>query len=180
MMAVAGRWRKFGGAGGERKRASMGAGKLRVIVARAVTAGVATAGVAVLAGACGHAAPSPPAAAPTPPATPTVTPSTVPVLGPLSFGPFPSTWDGTRALALCEQWSGLRGEYVARVRAETPYQLEQWLSSDVWQAALTDGGYLRGDPAYGDISVAFGEVSTGAAASIASARFLDQSCAAAD
>jgi len=158
----------------------MGAGKLRVIAARAVTAGVAAAGVATLAGACGHPAAASRAAAPAPPATPTVTPSSVPVLGQLAFGPFPSTWDGTRALALCEQWSGLRGEYVARVRTGTPFQLEQWFSSDVWQAALTAGGYLRGDPAYGDISVAFGEVSTGAAASIASARFLDQACAAAD
>jgi hypothetical protein len=109
-----------------------------------------------------------------------VTPSTVPVLGKLAFGRFPATWDGTRALELCEQWSGLRGEYVARLRSDSPFQLEQWFSGDAWQAALSDGGSLRGDPAYGDVSVAFGEVSTGAAASIASARFLDQACAAAD
>ncbi len=155
----------------------MGAGTLRAAAGR----GAAAAVVAVLAGACGHASSSSsPAAAPAPPAPPTVTPSPVPALGPLAFGTFPSTWDGTRALALCEQWSGLRGEYVARVRADTPFQLEQWFSSDAWQAALTAGGYLRGDPAYGDLSVAFGEVSTGATASIASARFLDQACAAAD
>ena len=154
----------------------MGAGKLRVMLGR----GAAAAGVAVLAGACGHAASSSPGAAPTPPATPTVTPSTVPVLGKLAFGRFPATWDGTRALELCEQWSGLRGEYVARLRSDSPFQLEQWFSGDAWQAALSDGGSLRGDPAYGDVSVAFGEVSTGAAASIASARFLDQACAAAD
>jgi hypothetical protein len=90
----------------------MGAGKLRVLAGR----GIAAVAVAVLAGACGQASSSsPPAAGQAPgPATPTVTPSTVPVLGKLAFGTFPSTWDGTRALTLCEQWSGLRGEYVAR------------------------------------------------------------------
>jgi hypothetical protein len=115
-----------------------------------------------------------------PPAVPTVTPSTVPVLGKLSFGTFPSTWDGTRALKVCEQWAGLRGEYVARIGRDTPFQLEQWFSGSVWRAAVDASGSLRADPAYGDISVAFGEATTGAAASIASARFLDKSCAAAD
>ena len=104
----------------------------------------------------------------------------MPVLGKLTFGTFPSTWDGTRALMLCEQWSGLRGEYVSRVQADTPYQLEQWFSSDVWQAAFSASGPLVVDPAYGDISTAFGLAATGEAASIASARFLDKACAAAD
>jgi hypothetical protein len=156
----------------------MGAGKLRVLAGRGI-AGVA---VAVLAGACGHvSASSPPAAGQAPgPATPTVTPSTVPVLGKLAFGTFPSTWDGTRALTLCEQWSGLRGEYVARVRADTPYQLEQWFSSTVWRAAFSANSPLRLDPAYSNISTAFGLASTGQAASIASARMLDKACAAVD
>jgi hypothetical protein len=143
--------------------------------------------VAVLAGACGHVSAASPAAgqasaagqAPGP-ATPTVTPSTVPVLGKLAFGTFPSTWDGTRALTLCEQWSGLRGEYVARVRADTPYQLEQWFSSTVWRAAFSANSPLRVDPAYSNISTAFGLASTGEAASIASARLLDKACAAVD
>jgi hypothetical protein len=156
----------------------MGAGKLRVLAGRGI-AGVA---VAVLAGACGHvSASSPPAAGQAPgPATPTVTPSTVPVLGKLAFGTFPSTWDGTRALTLCEQWSGLRGEYVARVRADTPFQLEQWFSSTAWLAAFSANSPLRLDPAYSNISTAFGLVSTGQAASIASARMLDKACAAVD
>jgi hypothetical protein len=156
----------------------MGAGKLRVLAGRGI-AGVA---VAVLAGACGHvSASSPPAAGQAPgPATPTVTPSAVPVLGKLAFGTFPSTWDGTRALTLCEQWSGLRGEYVARVRADTPYQLEQWFSSTVWRAAFSANSPLRLDPAYSNISTAFGLASTGEAASIASARMLDKACAAVD
>lgn len=156
----------------------MGAGKLRVLAGRGIV-GVA---VAVLVGACGHvSASSPPAAGQAPgPATPTVTPSTVPVLGKLAFGTFPSTWDGTRALTLCEQWSGLRGEYVARVRADTPYQLEQWFSSTVWRAAFSANSPLRLDPAYSNISTAFGLASTGQAASIASARMLDKACAAVD
>ena len=155
----------------------MGAGKLRVLAGHGVAAVV----VAALA-ACGHGPASGPAAAgPAPgPATPSVTPSTVPVLGKLTFGTFPSTWDGTRALALCEQWSGLRGEYVARVRADTPYQLEQWFSSPAWLAAFNANSPLRPDPAYSNLSAAFGLVSTGQAASIASARLLDKACAAVD
>ncbi|HEY7274448.1 MAG TPA: hypothetical protein VH594_00705, partial [Trebonia sp.] len=98
----------------------MGAGKPRVragpgVFGRGVTSrsvvgwGLAAAGVAVLVGACGGGSPSPVnTAQPSVPATPTVTPSNVPVLGKLSFGTFPSTLDGTQALMLCEQWSGLR------------------------------------------------------------------------
>jgi hypothetical protein len=120
------------------------------------------------------------AATPTVPATPTVTPSTVPVLGTLSFGTFPSTYDGTRALQLCEQWSGLRGEYVPRLRQDTRYELEQWFSSTVWRPALTAASPLRNDPAYSNISTAFGLASTAEAASIANAKWLDKGCAAAD
>ena len=156
----------------------MGARKLRVVAG----CGVVAVGVAVLASACGQvSASSPPAAGQAPgPATPTVTPSTVPVLGKLSLGTFPSTWDGTRALTLCEQWSGLRGEYVSRVQADTPYQLEQWFSSTVWRTAFSANSPLRGDPAYSDISTAFGLATTAEAASIPNARFLDKACAAAD
>jgi hypothetical protein len=157
----------------------MGAGKSRVRAGRGV--GVAVVGVAVLAGACSRASPSPfssPTATGT--ATPTVAPSTVPVLGKLALPTFPATPDGIRALALCEQWSQLRGEYVARVRADTPFQLEQWFSSRVWRPAVSASNPLRTDPAYGDISVAFGLATSGASASIENARFLDRSCAAAD
>jgi hypothetical protein len=158
----------------------MGAGKLRVLAGR----GVVAVGVAVLASACSQAsAPSSPAsgvATPTTPATPTVVPSTVPVLGRLTFGTFPSTWDGTHALMLCEQWSGLRGEYVSRVQADTPYQLEQWFSSTAWGAAFTDSAPLVADPAYGNISAGFGLAASGEVASISNARLLDKACAAAD
>src|ERR1700691_330775 len=98
----------------------MGAGKLRVL-------GMVAVGVAVTAAGCGHASPQPAAlvAGQIPgtvtPATPTMTPSAAPVLGKLSFGPFPSTPDGTRALLLCEDWAGLRAQYVARVAADSAY-----------------------------------------------------------
>ena len=160
----------------------MGAGWRRVLAGR----GVLTVGLAALAAACGSAsAGSSPGAGQTPgtatpTATPTVTPPAVPVLGPMTYGTFPATTNGTNALTLCEQWAGLRGQYVSRVQADTPYQLEQWFSSAVWRTAFTANNPLRNDPAYSHIDVAFGLATTGEAASIASARWLDQACAAAD
>jgi hypothetical protein len=152
----------------------MGAGKLRVLAGR----GIVAAGVAVLASACTSASSSSPAPGQaTGTVTPTVAPSTVPVLGKLSFGTFPATPDGTRALLLCEQWSGLRGEYVSQVQADSPYQLEQWFSSAVWQTAFNASGPLVVDPPYGQISTAFGLATTVEAASISSARLLDKACA---
>ena len=170
----------------------MGAGKPRVLAGRSVSSrgvtgrsvvgwGLAAVGAAALVGACSGGSPSPVnTAQPSVPATPTVTPSTVPVLGKLSFGTFPSTWDGTRALMLCEQWSGLRGEYVPHLRQDTPYELEQWFSGNDWRAAFVANSPLRNDPAYSNINTAFGLVSTAAAASIANAKWLDRACAAAD
>ena len=168
----------------------MGAGKPRVLAGRGVFGrgvgrsvagwGLAAVGLAVLAGACDSGSSSPAAAQPPAPATPTVTPSTVPVLGKLSFGTFPSTWNGTRALMLCEQWSGLRGEYVPHLRQDTPYELEQWFSSTDWRAAFIANSPLRNDPAYSNISTAFGLTSTAGAASVDNAKWLDQGCAAAD
>jgi hypothetical protein len=167
----------------EKASGFMGAGKLRVLAGRG--GGVVAVGVAALAAACSHAAStSSPAAGQTPapvtPATPTVSPSTVPVLGAMTYGTFPATKDGLSALTLCEQWAGLRGEYVSRVRSDTPYQLEQWFSSTVWRTAFSANSPLRVDPAYTGISTGFGLATTGEAASIHSARLLDQACAAAD
>jgi hypothetical protein len=156
----------------------MGAGWRRVLAGR----GVLTVGLAALAAACGSvSAGSPPGAGQSPgTATPTVTPSAVPVLGPMTYGAFPATAHGADALTLCEQWAGLRGQYVSRVQADTPYQLEQWFSSQVWLTARTANNPLRNDPAYSHIDVAFGLAIAGEAASIASARWLDRACAAAD
>jgi hypothetical protein len=157
----------------------MRTGKRRVLAGHGgIAAGVAV-GMAVLAPACGHAPSSLSLAAgqAPAPARPTVTPSAVPVLGKLTFGTFPATEDGIRALTLCEQWSGLRGQYVTRVQGDTPYQLEQWFSSDVWRTAVSVNSRLRRDPAYGDLSTAFGLATTGQAASIWSARLVDNACA---
>lgn len=155
----------------------MGAGKARVLAGRcaAVT-------VAALATACSHvASAAPPAAGQTPgPATPTMTPSSVPVLGPMALGRFPATRNGKRALIVCEQWAALRGQYVPRVRADTAYQLEQWFSSTVWQAAFAASGPLQADPAYTNISVAFRIATEGDVASVPNAMTLDRACAAAD
>ncbi|MGH3247362.1 MAG: hypothetical protein ACRDOI_14295 [Trebonia sp.] len=148
----------------------MGAGRLRVLAGH----GIAAIGVAALASACGQA-PSTLSPAPS-----IVTPSSVPALGGLTFGAFPSTLDGTLALALCQQWAGLRGEYVARVKADDPFRLERWFSSAVWRPAFNANGPLRIDPAYGDISTAFGVATTGETAGISTARMLDRACAAAD
>jgi hypothetical protein len=160
----------------------MGAGKLRVLGITAAGA-AAVAVLATTAGGCGGAAPasSPGPGQTPPPIVPTVTPSAVPVLGKLTFGTFPSTWGGAKALRLCEDWAGLRGQYVARVDAgDTPFQLEQWFSSAAWQPAFAVSGPLQVNPAYSQISVAFGLATVGQTASIAQAKRLDTACAAAD
>jgi hypothetical protein len=156
----------------------MGAGKLRVLAG----CGAVAAGVAVLASACASQAPVPaaPAAAVVARAVPAVPATTVPVLGQMTFGRFPGTWDGLKALAVCEQWAGLRGQYVARVQAGTPFQLEQWFSSTAWRPAFVANSPIKNDPGYSAISTAFGLVSNGDAASIDTARMLDAACAAAD
>jgi hypothetical protein len=156
----------------------MRTGKLRVL-------GIAAAGAALaaLAGGCTRAAPSSslaPGQTP-PPLTPTMTPSAVPVLGRLTFGTFRATQGGANALQLCEDWAGLRGQYVARIEAgATPFQMEQWFSSAAWQPAFHASGPLQVNPGYGEISVAFGMATIGQTAAIAQAKRLDAACAAAD
>jgi hypothetical protein len=159
----------------------MGAGGLRVLTGRGVIA-FGTAALAALAAGCGHASSSQALAsgqAPSP-AAPTMTPSAVPVLGQLTFGPFPSTTDGTSALGLCEDWAGLRAQYVERVGEQAPRQLEVWFSSAAWQPAFSANRPLWTDPAYGQLNTAFGLATMGQTASIANARLLDRACAAAD
>jgi hypothetical protein len=108
-------------------------------------------------------------------------PSPAPVLGPLKLGTFPATEDGVYALKVCEQWAGLRGDYVARLRQDSPFQLEVWFSSSPqWLAAFNANSPIKADPHYVYISTAFGLVSTAAAASVSNAKLLDQACAAAD
>jgi hypothetical protein len=97
----------------------------------------------------------------------------------MALGSFPATPNGARARTVCEQWAGLRGQYAAGVRTMTPFQLEQWFSGPAWHPAFVANRPLKTDPAYSSIDTAFGLVSTGAAASISSARLLDAACAAA-
>jgi len=158
----------------------MGAGKPRVLGVAAGSA-AALAAVTVLVGGCSRGASYSLAAGQAPgPATPTMTPSPVPVLGALKFGTFPATWSGTKALQLCEDWAGLRAEYVAHLKSDTQYQMERWFSSTAWQPAFSAIGPVLSNPAYGEISLAFGEATTSATASIAAARQFDTACAAAD
>lgn len=150
----------------------------------AVVLGAAALGIAAMASACAHGtsalAMAADAATPTGTATPSMTPTSVPGLGAMRLGTFPATADGTRALLLCEQWAGLRGQYVGRVLADSRPELEQWFSGADWLPAFSDDSPLKNDPDYMNINVGFGLVSTAQSASVGNARFLDKSCAAAD
>jgi hypothetical protein len=164
----------------------MGAGKPRVL-ACALGIGVfgtGALGVALLVSGCvTMKTPSSslaPGQSPSGRVTPTVTPQAAPVLGSMSYGTFPASTDGMDALIVCEQWSVLRDQYVGRVRADTPYQLEEWFSSPAWLPAFKANSPLKTDPDYSQINAAFGLVSTGAAASAANAELLDKACAGAD
>ena len=159
----------------------MGAGKLRAFAAAGASAAALAASV-TLAGGCSTAGSSfSLAAGQTPgPITPTMTPSAVPVLGKLKFGTFPGTQSGAKALQLCEDWAGLRGAYVVHLESDTKYQLERWFSGAVWQPAFDANSPLANNPNYGDITVAFGQATTSATASIAAAREFDRACEAAD
>jgi hypothetical protein len=168
----------------------MGAGTPRVLACAGAAAlrtaglGAGALGVALLVSGCATAGSSSsslaPGQSPSGRATPTVSPQAVPVLGSMSYGTFPASKDGMDALIVCEQWAGLRGQYVERVRTDTPYQLEQWFSSPAWLPAFQANSPLKTDPDYSQINTAFGLVSTGAAASVANAELLDKACATAD
>lgn len=145
-----------------------------------VLGAVTLAGAVAAGGAAAAATPAPPTGSPGTLAA-TVMPSAVPVLGRLALGTFPATPDGTAALTLCEQWAGLRGQYIAQLRHDTPFQLEQWFSSGPqWLLAFSADTPLKTDPGYVYISTAFGLASTAAAASVGNARLLDAACATAD
>jgi hypothetical protein len=156
----------------------MGAGKPRVLAC----AWAAALGLALLASGCSSVSSSSLLAVMQDPgtATPTVMPESVPVLGQMHYGKFPATTDGIAALTVCEQWAVLRDQYVGRVRADTPYQLEQWFSSRAWLPAFQANRPLKIDPDYSQINTAFGLASTGAAASVSNAELLDKACASAD
>jgi hypothetical protein len=141
---------------------------------------VALAATALAVCACSPAS-SPAAAIATAPAASSSAPAAAApaaTLGPLTLGAFPGTTDGRLAKDTCEQWQGLRGQYAARLAADTPYQLNQWFSGPDWHAAWTDVNKLGDDPAYGNLETAFGVALVGDMASIPDARLIDKACAA--
>lgn len=139
--------------------------------------GVVAVAVAVLASACTSSSSTLANGEPVP-ATPSVTPTSVPVLGGMKLATFPQTWDGMRALQVCEQWALLRGEYVSRVQKDTTLQLELWFSDGAWTTAFSANSALKTDPTYMHISTDLGIVTAPRGASISAAQMLDASCAA--
>ena len=139
--------------------------------------GVVAVAVAVLASACTSSSSTLANGEPVP-ATPSVTPTSVPVLGGMKLATFPQTWDGMRALQVCEQWALLRGEYVSRVQKDTTLQLELWFSDGAWTTAFSANSALKTDPTYMHISTDLGIVTAPGGASISAGQMLDASCAA--
>jgi hypothetical protein len=151
----------------------MRAGKLRVLAVNGVVAAV----VAVLGCACSGSSSTLGNGQPAP-ATPTVTPTAVPVLGDMKLATFPQTWDGMRALQVCEQWAQLRGAYVTRVKQDNTLQLQLWFSSDDWLTAFNANSGIKTDSTYMHISTDLGIVTAPRGSSISAAKMLDASCAA--
>jgi hypothetical protein len=157
---------------------TMGAGKLRVFAVRGGVVVLAAAVAAALAAGCGSVTASRPGAGQ---AELLAAPASAPELGMLTLGSFPATTDGNLAQMLCQEWAGLRGDYAAQLRQDTPFQLEVWFSSSPpWLVAFNADSLLKSDNSYIEITTSFGLASTAAAASIANARALDKACAAAD
>ena len=123
---------------------------------------------------------SPPIPAPTVPTAPPIAPGTAANLAPLTLGPFPDTADGEIAKRICEQWQGLRQEYVYRLTIDNSYQMNGWFSSSAWSKVQNDGMALGDDPAYSNLETALGVAITGEMASTANAAAVDKACAAAD
>jgi hypothetical protein len=105
--------------------------------------------------------------------TPPGTPAT---LATLVLGQFPETPDGQLAKAICEQWSGLRQQYVDNAAADSPYQMNQWFSSSAWLKVQNDANTLNGDPAYSNLQTALGVGLVGDEAGTASAAAIDKAC----
>lgn len=136
-----------------------------------------TAAVAVLAG-CGSSASSSSAAAA--PSSGPAAPGTAPNLAPLTLGHFPGTADGKLAKGICEQWQGLRQEYVYRLTIDSPYQMNQWFSSSAWAKEYALANELDGAPAYSNLQGALGVATVGDDAGDAVAAEVDKACEKAD
>jgi hypothetical protein len=141
--------------------------KLTLIAVSAVS-------VAVLAG-CSSAASSSSAAAANP--APAATAKT---LAPLVLGHFPDTTDGKLAREVCEQWQGLRQEYVYRLTIDSPNQMNGWFSSSAWSKEYAESNELGNDPAYTQLEASLGVATVGEDASDANAGLVDKACEKAD
>ena len=151
----------------------MRARNLQVLAVNGVVAALVTMLVSACSGSSSTLANGEPA-----PATPTVTPTAVPVLGDMKLATFPQSWDGVRALQVCEQWVLLRGDYVSRVQKENTHQLQLWFSSSDWNSAFSANSAIKTDPTFMHISTDLGIVTAPGGASISAAKMLDASCAA--
>jgi hypothetical protein len=109
-----------------------------------------------------------------------IAPGTAPNLAPLALGSFPHTTDGKIAKQICEQWQGLRQEYVYRLTIDTPYQLNGWFSSSAWSKENNLANELDGDPAYSNLQGSLGVATIGDDASDANAALVDKACEKAD
>lgn len=126
--------------------------------------------------ACGSSASSAGNPSASVPATTPASPAPAATLGPLTLGHFPATADGRLARGICEGWAALRQEYAQRLSADTPYQLEQWLSGPAWSVVDADGTKLGADPAFASLGTALGLAEGSAGASMSSALLLDKAC----
>jgi hypothetical protein len=88
--------------------------------------------------------------------------------------------DGNLARGACEEWARLRVEYISRVVADSPYQLNQWFSGPDWAKSYSDVNKLGSDPSYSHLETAYGAATLGDTASVAWAGLLDRACSAGD
>jgi hypothetical protein len=93
-------------------------------------------------------------------------------------GDFPDTPHGNAARAMCQQWAGLERQYYALLadRNTTPFQLDQWFAGPDWSGVRADLLGLSSDPAYAQLSTAFGKAMNGGTATIGNAKAVDESC----
>jgi hypothetical protein len=145
---------------------------------RLIPAAALAAGVILSLAACGSSpASSSPAAVAAPPLPP---PPTAVTLGPLKLADFPATVGGKEARGICEAWQELRQQYEDRMVTDSPYQLNQWFSSAVWQKEQADAIRLGADPAYTHLEVAFGVGLVGDEADSGTVKLMDSACAKGD
>lgn len=109
---------------------------------------------------------------------PAATPSAA-SLAPLTLASFPATADGRLARAICGTWAAQRGQYASRVTADTPGQVEQWLTGSAWKTAQADLTALGNAAAYSHLETAAG-LALGIAASTANGKLMDKACSAGD